>query len=145
MLTSPFENSSCNKKVLLREPKRHTACGISSTPAAVLSREVPRGVNWQTNWNYYLPHPSDAGGKCYIILAIYRGSLIRIRHFVFLSLWLQWCDVCCSGLRDVWIGSEERVVPQHLPALSVQRRSPQSQTLVEPRGNRKRRHAQGQY
>ena len=21
------------------------------------------GVNWQTNWNYYLPHPSDTGGK----------------------------------------------------------------------------------
>ena len=25
----------------------------------------PRGVNWQTNWNYYLPHPSDAGGNEY--------------------------------------------------------------------------------
>ena len=22
-----------------------------------------RGVNWQTNWNYYFPYPSDAGGK----------------------------------------------------------------------------------
>ena len=22
-----------------------------------------RGVNWHTNWKYYLPHPSDAGGK----------------------------------------------------------------------------------
>ena len=21
------------------------------------------GVNWQTNWKHYLPHPSDAGGK----------------------------------------------------------------------------------
>ena len=23
----------------------------------------PPGVNWQTNWNYYLPYPSDTGFK----------------------------------------------------------------------------------
>ena len=26
----------------------------------------PPGVNWQTNWNYYLPHPSDAGGNTFV-------------------------------------------------------------------------------
>ena len=29
--------------------------GVNHTP--------PPGVNWHTNWKYYLPHPSDLGGK----------------------------------------------------------------------------------
>ena len=28
-----------------------------------------QGVNWKTNWNYYLPHPSDAGGKNWLCFA----------------------------------------------------------------------------
>ena len=32
-------------------------------PRPDLARYTPPGVNRQTNWKYYLPHPSDAGGN----------------------------------------------------------------------------------
>ena len=88
-----------NKKVLLRERKRHTAHHVASpwgdtylgwgVPTLVGGPTLAGGylpwpggtylswtgwgtshVNWQTNWNYYLPHPSDAGGKNVATLCI---------------------------------------------------------------------------
>ena len=101
-----------NKKVLLRERKRRTACHVASpwpggptlgypsprpdlgvgnlgypSPRPDMSGEAgtlgyplppsgpgqgryppPPCVNWQTKWNYYLPHPSDAGGNDVIFI-----------------------------------------------------------------------------
>ena len=58
------------KKVLLRERTRHTARCVASTPLLSYPGRgggglppPPHYVNWQTKWNYYLPQPSDAGGK----------------------------------------------------------------------------------
>ena len=37
--------------------------GPGTSGSIMRRRWVPPGVDWQTNWNYYLPHPSDTGGK----------------------------------------------------------------------------------
>ena len=44
-----FAFTQSNKKVLLRERKTHTACGISSTPSAALS-----GCGTYPGWGYLL-------------------------------------------------------------------------------------------
>ena len=47
-----------NKKVLLRERKRHTARRVASTRTVV---PAMRDVNWQTNWEYNLPPSFGCG------------------------------------------------------------------------------------
>ena len=43
---------------------REGAPSLDRVPPILTWSEYPSpGANWQTNWNYYLPHPSDAGSN----------------------------------------------------------------------------------
>ena len=56
-------NMSKNKKVILRERKRHTDRGVSSTPYAVLSRGGGRYLGWGVGTlRYLLPRRTWSGG-----------------------------------------------------------------------------------
>ena len=52
-----FSKKISNKKVLLRERKRHTACRVVSTPCVVLTGYPPGRIP---------PHPDLAGGVPYL-------------------------------------------------------------------------------
>ena len=58
--------SKINKKVLLHERKRHTACRISSTPYAVLSgggtpSQVPPNLTWLVGTPSWVTHIQEWG------------------------------------------------------------------------------------
>ena len=48
----------------------------------------PRGVNLQTKWNYYLPHPSDAGANNVHVF-------IRLICYLTIIEWVLSVSLCC--------------------------------------------------
>ena len=70
VVVNKSQSQTKHKKVLLRERKRHTDCGVSSTTWGGVSRwgEPPNQVQWRGTWDRVPPHwgtpqPGLVGGR----------------------------------------------------------------------------------
>ena len=118
-----------NKKVLLREPKRHTARRVVSTPSVVLTG-YPLSVLTRPGWGYpagelpYLgtPHPGLVGGVHPWPGTLMGGTLLR-GYPTGVPPWqgtpiLTWPGGTLLGYPPAWYKPPSRVPPGRVPPLA---------------------------